>query len=66
MDRAVKPPRPRYKFSVLGSDWVEWLIVGLLCVVAALGIALLTGSLGDALAAGVVLLAAATEVIALL
>ncbi|MBJ8346555.1 hypothetical protein [Antrihabitans sp. YC2-6] len=66
MDRAVKPRRTKYKFSLLGSDWIEWLIVAMLCATAALGVALLTGSVVSAVIVGLVLLAAASAVVALL
>jgi len=45
MDSSIKHNHTHIKFSLFGTDWVEWLIVGLLCVVTAAGVGLLTGSL---------------------
>lgn len=66
MDTAVEPPHPRIKFSLSGSDWVEWLIVGLLCVVAAAGVAVLTGSIVATVVVACVVLVATSAVVALL
>ena len=66
MNQAVKHHQPRFKFSLLGTDWVEWLIIALLCAVAAVGVALLTGSALSAFVAGGVLLCACSAVIAAL
>ena len=65
MDRALEPRRKKYKFSFVGSDWVEWLIVGLLCATAATTVGWMTGSLIFAVVVGLILLGAASAVIAL-
>ncbi|MBD0322425.1 MAG: hypothetical protein ICV72_03445, partial [Aldersonia sp.] len=60
MRAAGGPPGPRYKFSLLGTDWVEWLLVAVLCVVSAVGVFVLGGSIVTvAITAGLVILAAA-------
>ena len=66
MNHVVKHHEPKYKFSLLGTDWVEWAIISLLCIVAAVGVGLLTGSAVSAIVAGVVLLCACSAVVATL
>lgn len=66
MDRALdEPRRQKYKFSFVGSDWVEWLIVAVLCATAATTVGFMTGSLIAAAVVGFILLGAASAVIAL-
>ncbi|KAA0021738.1 hypothetical protein [Antrihabitans cavernicola] len=66
MDRALKDREPRFKFSLLGTDWVEWLIIALLCAFAAFGVSLLSGSVLPGVVAGGILLCACSVVVALL
>lgn len=66
MDSSIKHNHTHVKFSLLGTDWVEWLIVGLLCVVTAAGVGVLTGSLVGGLVLAAVVFAATSAVVALL
>ncbi|TSE00362.1 hypothetical protein FOS14_08020 [Skermania sp. ID1734] len=66
MDRAVKHQPPKWGFVLLGGDWVEWLIVGLLTMVATLGVGLLTASVVGALFAGVLIFLVSATVVAVL
>ncbi len=66
MDSSIKNNHAHIKFSLLGTDWVEWLIVGLLCVVTAAGVGVLTGSLVGSLVMAGVVFAATSAVVALL
>ena len=66
MDRALKDREPRFNFSLLGADWVEWLIIVLLCTFAAFGVTLLTGAVLPGVVTGGILLCACSVIIALL
>ena len=66
MHIVTRPRHPRYKFSLVGTDWVEWVLVALLCAVSMAGVAALGGSLIVTVAVGLVVLVAASLVVALL
>ena len=66
MDRSVKHHDPRSTFFFLGTDWIEWLIVVLLCVFGGFSVTLLSGSVLFGVATGGVLLCACSVVVALL
>ncbi|HEY5855146.1 MAG TPA: hypothetical protein VIW24_14110 [Aldersonia sp.] len=62
----TRPRHPRYKFSLLGTDWVEWMLVALLCAVSMVGVAALGGSLIVTVAVGLVVVVATSLVVAVL
>lgn len=65
MDRYIDGERPRYKFSVGDSDWVEWLVVALLSVVAGVGVLVLTGAVATSFVVALLVLGVSATVIAL-
>jgi hypothetical protein len=66
MHTVAGPPGPRYKFSLLGTDWVEWLLIGVISGVSAVGVAALGGSIIAAVLTAILIVGVAAVVIALL
>lgn len=66
MHTVAGPTGPRYKFSLWGTDWVEWVLIGLISGVSAGGVALLGTSVVVAILTGVVVVGVAAIVVALI
>lgn len=65
VDRGIKNSHLRYR-RLTPNDWVEWLIVGLLFAVSAVGVFVLTNSVMSALLIGVLVWLVAVGVVAML
>ncbi|WP_024801497.1 hypothetical protein [Nocardia sp. BMG51109] len=62
MDRGLRNTSPRYR-KLLPDDWVERLIVGMLFVVSAAGVYMLTGAMLSALLVGLLVAVVAIGVV---
>ncbi len=62
VDRGLRNTSPRYR-KLLPDDWVERLIVGMLFVVSAAGVYMLTGAMLSALLVGLLVAVVAIGVV---
>ncbi|MDR7167824.1 hypothetical protein ACFYU5_22640 [Nocardia aobensis] len=65
MDRGLRNTPPRYR-KLLPGDWVEHLIVGMLFVVSAVGVYVLTGAMLSSLLVGALVAVVAIGVVTML
>ncbi|PPJ32460.1 hypothetical protein C5E45_05900 [Nocardia nova] len=65
MDRGLRNTSTRYR-KLLPGDWVEHLIVGMLFVVSAVGVYVLTGAMLSSLLVGALVAVVATGVVTML
>lgn len=65
VDRGIKSSLTRYRRPA-PNDWLEWLIVGLLFAVSAVGVFVLTNSVMSALFVGLLVWLVAEGVVAML